>query len=916
MPYKDYSNKFNRGEVSADAIYRTDVEKIKDSSRKINNFLPMRLGGAQYRPGLEYIGDMAFTGSSDDPYLVPFVKSLDETAIIEFNRGRFRIWDDGDDLVTIPTVSTALLEGYFTTAASNTDWVKHDVGTAISTWSSGDQTMKFTNQSGDGEAKRFQSVSTGGDSGTSHTLDIVIYDGPIHVAIGDGTLDDETHFSGVLKPGYHFLTFTPGANFGVTFTSKTRQQVRIDQCAVHLGGILTIVDYSNDLIPTDVRSAKFRYVQSLDVIYFASETNRNFAIERRGDMSWSLVPYRPDVGPFGPINTTDITLDPTGLNGVIDIVASRSYFTSDHEGGVIRMISEGQERRSTLSAFDAATDSVRVLGVDNGRDIFVSLQGSFVATVVLEQSVDEVSWTTVATYTSNTTTIYNDGYENANLYYRLRVSAYTSGSVVTILRTSGGSVTGIAKIISVTSATQVKCNVIEALGSAQATEDWYISEWHETGFPTAVTIHEGRLWWFGKGKYWGSVADQYDFYDEFLIGDERSISGTIGIGAADVITWATSVERLVMGMISDEPVLKSNSFGDPITSSNRNVKRGSGRGAAPVDMVHVDGRTYFVQAGGKKLMELEYAVGGDRYNTNDLTTLNPDITGDATIIRLAVTTEPDTRIWCVLSDGTVAVLLIDRAENVLAWSHIDTRRYLNNGSDTIEDIVVLPAVGEDRVYFITKRIYNTIHNRFLERMARFDEMTYEANIANSVIPQFDSFSRHTSPGLTITGLSRLEGATVSYWADGDFESNVTVLGGSITLNSDSYTDVIVGAGYDAEIQLSVIQYDQEPPLMTHKRVVSTGFIFRDYKPGALQVSEVGDHSIGATANMPDVEDGQSLNSVALGLMKKTYHQEPFGFNGGSQPDPIVKLYATRTLRIMATKLLVDLHNDDTEDIEG
>lgn len=916
MPFQTYSNKFNRGEVSKSALFRTDVEKIKDSSRRINNFLPMRLGGAQYRPGLEYLGDMAFTNEEDTPYIIPFVKSVDDKAIIEFNRGgRMRIWLDGDTLLTRPNVSSTITNGTFGSDLSG--WSDADTGDAVSAYGAGGF-MKFINTTGVGTGKRFQVVNSSLSSGVEHSLRIHVLDGPIHLAIGASSVDSDEYFSGVLTPGIHSLTFTPASVFAITFTHQTSQECRIDQCTLEANGTFEILDASGLNIPHDVANANIRYAQSLDVVYVATDVGRNFAIERRGEKSWSVVDFYSEYGPFGQINgNTNLTLTPGGQIGAVTIGASQAYFKSEHLGALLRIISPGQERRATFTANGLDSGNIRVTGVGGGRDIFISVQGTFVATIQLQSSVDEVSWANVSgeTYTTPTNKIYNDGFENAILYYRLLVTTYSSGSAVTIIRAANGTTTGIARIIAVNSATVVTANVIEPFGWLDPTPDWYISDWHENGFPTAVAFYEGRLWWFGRGKYWGSVSDQYRFYDEFLEGDERAISGTIGFGGGEATTWAAPLERIVMGNIVDEPTLKSNSFGDPITSTNRNVKRGSGRGAAPVDVAIVDGKGYFVQAGGKKLMELEYTVGSDRYSVNDLTTLNPDLTGSATIVRIAVSTEPDTRIWCVLSDGSVAVLLIDRTENVLAWTHIDSPRTFNNGDDKIQDVVVLPGVGEDEVYFVVQRPRTvatiTTHYRYLERMASFDEMTRDTMISSGgVMPMFDSFTRYTSPGTIIYGLQRLEGQTVSYFADFRFRSSATVVGGQVTLNG-VYTNVILGAPYEAELVSSVIQYQPNSPLMIHKRIINLALILRDFVVNGVSFGN-GNDTI--TKNMPRVEDGADISS-SFSYVQEEYHQEPFPFDGTSETDPSVRLVASRPAKVMAMRMLVEEDNDDTSDLE-
>ena len=67
--------------------------------------------------------------------------------------------------------------------------------------------------------------------------------------------------------------------------------------------------------------------------------------------------------------------------------------------------------------------------------------------------------------------------------------------------------------------------------------------------------------------------------------------------------------------------------------------------------------------------------------------LNQSITA-AGIHRIAVTRQPETRIYAVLDDGTVAVYTVDRTEEVAGWTRLEM-------ADDIKDVVALPGADED-----------------------------------------------------------------------------------------------------------------------------------------------------------------------------------------------------------------------------
>ena len=83
---------------------------------------------------------------------------------------------------------------------------------------------------------------------------------------------------------------------------------------------------------------------------------------------------------------------------------------------------------------------------------------------------------------------------------------------------------------------------------------------------------------------------------------------------------------------------------------------------------------------------MELAIGESlEYVTRDISLYYPEI-GLPGITHIAVQRQPDTRIHCLRSDGTVALLIYDSRENVLCWVEDTT-------SGTVEDIAVLPGAS-------------------------------------------------------------------------------------------------------------------------------------------------------------------------------------------------------------------------------
>ncbi len=891
MLVRQYFNKFNRGETDTLSDSRDDIVKVNNSASLMTNFMPKRLGPMMFRPGMEYLGGVA--DPTNDSYSIPFIGSTTDTAILEFTNSLMRVWVS-DALLTTTTVPTTIANGTFNSHSTTTmtSWTDADETGASSIWLTGN----YLALTGTGTASAVSWQTTTLHSGSAeHRLRIVIKDASVLVEIGNTAPAAHTDniFSGILEPGTHSLVFTPTDDIDITFSNSTSQRALVESVAFE-----TATPFS---LPTNINEANLptiRYAQSADVIFVAYGAGRQFKIERRGTKSWSIVDFKPTDGPFGFINSTDVTMTPGALSGVTTLTASKSYFNSNDVGSIFKLVSQGQEVTASLTAENTGTDSIRVTGVGASRIFIITATGFGTATLTLQRSTDDSNWTDVESYTGNQSKNYNDGFDNSILYYRLHIKtgAYTSGTIVPSLEYEGGSVEGVGMVIGYTSVTVVTINIYVAFGRTDSTKDWYRGEWNTesgggSGYPTAVALYEGRLWWGGRTKAWGSVSDAFSSYDDSIIGDSAAIPKTIGFGPVDNVEWLLPLNRLLMGIASDELSIRSNSYGDVLTPSNANIKRGSSQGAGTIDAIAINNRGYFAQRSLQKLYELDYDTNQDFHDAQDLTVLNPSILS-AGIKRLAVTMQPEIRVYVVLDDGTARVMLMDKSEDIIAWSRIET-----GGSDLITDVVVLPSTTEDRVYFTVRRG----GGHYLEKMALFSEAA-----GGSISKHTDSFKTYTSPGsATLTGLNHLNTETVHVWADGAYEGSYTVSGNQITVASASYTNVVVGLRYTADWTSSKLGDGQQSMLTYDKRVVNTGFILEDYWPNGLTV---GPDSSNLKA-FPDIEDGKA---VVLTATLASYDQKAFPFDGTMTTDPRIHLRAVNPVTVKAMSYNIDESNDPTQ----
>jgi hypothetical protein len=192
-----------------------------------------------------------------------------------------------------------------------------------------------------------------------------------------------------------------------------------------------------------------------------------------------------------------------------------------------------------------------------------------------------------------------------------------------------------------------------------------------------------------------------------------AINRDVGSGPLDNINWMLPVSRLILGAEGAELSCKSSSLDEPLTPTNFNIKADSTQGSANVNIARIDKKGIFVQNGGTRVFELDRGDAID-YAAIDLTVLIPEICA-AQVSRMAVQRKPDTRIHCVLADGTVALAVIDRVENVLCWFNVSTA--LATPSSTCACFPGALGSGEDAVYYAVARAVNGSTVYYLERWA-------------------------------------------------------------------------------------------------------------------------------------------------------------------------------------------------------
>lgn len=502
---------------------------------------------------------------------------------------------------------------------------------------------------------------------------------------------------------------------------------------------------------TSAELAEINFAQSADVVYLVHPNHAPRKLARFGPTNWTLTEVVFTRPPFQDLNFGNTTLTASALTGAITVTASAALFTVADVGQVF---SVGVIPASTYDAWEISEPYT-------AGDI-VQSQGR-----VYEAMTSGTSGTLPPLHTRG---IETDGgvswkYLNDGTGY-FRVTAYTSPTVVS-------------------------ATVVQQLPVTTATTRWARGSWSTAGgWPRTVTFYEDRLWFGGSREFpqtlWASVVGDYE---NFTAGsrDDDGLNYTINTQDLNTITWLSPGKVLAIGTTSGEFTISANQITDPITPTNVRILPQTTYGCTgAVRPLRIASSILFLQRAGRKVREYTYNFETDSYVAPNLNVLADHIT-ETGIVDMAYQQEPSQVVWAPRTDGLLAGLTYERAEDVVGWNR-------HSLSGAVESVVSLPHWDGDQdvLWLIVRRVINGTTVRYVEYMEKY--MTGETAFFVDC-----GLTYLGLPATTITGLDHLEGEEVAILTNGSVHPPRTVVAGSITLQRAANV-VVVGKAYTLRIR--------------------------------------------------------------------------------------------------------------------
>ncbi|HBZ17498.1 MAG TPA: hypothetical protein DEO73_17300 [Pantoea sp.] len=538
-------------------------------------------------------------------------------------------------------------------------------------------------------------------------------------------------------------------------------------------------------------------VQSGDVIYICCHNGNKppYKLSRISNTDWTLAPfnYAAAGGPFADINSdrsatvytdqfriwsADGAPRPDGtptITALCIITSNSPIFQAEHVGGLFYI-----EASTDKLAPGIIGDAEQIPAWSQGKGGFGP--GGFCRSdgKYYEVMAGATTGNVQPTWTSGA---HLDGSSSDNILWR-----YSNGGW------------GIVQITQVNSATVAVGKIISELppsviGSDSKTNKWAFGDWSDAmGYQTKVGFYKSRLCFAGGNKLWFSVASDYENFtamsNGFEVKADDAINVQIEADSTNTIQWIASSSSLILGTASSELTCSPSTTTSAFGPDNIQVVQESKYGSKGVNAIVVGNTVLFVQRAGRKVRAVTADYQSGSYSSTDLSVLAEHITSSG-IVDFAWQQEPDNVVWVVLTNGDLVALTYNSEQEVIGWHRHDVGGVVESVA-TIPD----PSGSRDDVWMVVRRQINGASHRYVEYLRpAWDADTQPLSQAFYVDC---GLTYNGSPVKNVTGLSHLEGMTVSVTADGAAHPDVTVANGSITLEWES-SIVHVGLPYRSEL---------------------------------------------------------------------------------------------------------------------
>lgn len=857
---------FTTGEVSPLLHARVDIDLYRNALKTCTNFTVVKTGGLRKRPGFKYVKEVK--DSSKKARLVPFVFSTTQAYVLEmgetyarFLTGAGIITTGGGTITGItkanPAVVTLNAHGFnngervlIVSVTGMVEVNNREFTVANKTANtfelSGVNSTGYTTFTAGGTAKKIVEIVTPYAeaelpaidwAGSADTLGVVHQShAPREIVRASDT--SWSIASAVFRDGP--FTDEPLGNTTTIAPDRTG--------AIHL--VMTSNSAPSGVVSDDAGDTDPYKVFDLT---FNSTTYVNAA-----DNGWvrfyCIVTFPGLVQTVAVANSYWVT-----AHAKTPKLAPTSWFFEGYDGSVWHILDRQENQTSwgggqtryfefyNREAYEAYR--LRWLGVadDTGTttkiaQIGIGWNGDYSSSLGTDSSG-------VVTLTFSATTFVNGG------------AGFTASDVGRHLRILGTD--GIWRwffIETVTSTTVIKGRLYGySLHTLKKIRRWKLGAWATANYPSKIGFYERRRVFARSPSepftLWGTKTD--DFYDHGVSSpllNSDAIRFNIFAGKADPIEWLVEGNDLIVGTASAIRTFGKSNDQSGFGATNVQQFPKARVGASSVKPAVINDAVLFVDRFGKALRE--FIEGND--GAPELSVLAEHLLRSG-VLEVAYQESPDSLLWVVMNDGSLATMTYDRNEKIVAFARQAIAIGDTATTALVESVACIPDATSkrDAVWIIVKRTIGGVTKRYIEVLA--PEFT-DAATADGVF--LDSAISYSGAAVnTLSGAFHLAGRTVSVLADGQVITGLVVSAtGIVTLpGGATAAKITVGLPYTSTIAtLAVTEAGQRDGTAYTRRKLAATVTASVYQTLGLKAK------------------GVHVNDVSFNVLKRDDTIDPIG----------------------------------------
>lgn len=755
---------FTGGEFGPPLWGRTDIEQYNNACAIVQNFLIRPFGSVISTPGTQYINACKTGGVTtlSGVRTIPFVFSQTDSYIIELGVGYFRFYTNGAVVVSSGTTPYEVSHNYQAADISSIQYCQfndviyltHANYPPATLTRMGATNWVFSNLSFTGgpfmpanaTAITLQSSATASGSTTSVTVSIPTWASGTVYSVGQYILSGSTLYQcvvantagGALSVTGSATSFADSSSAGTVAWKTTTNTVT--------AGSLTITSH------------------------YLLCTGFGFALPTNATINGLVATIQETASAGGKIKDNSVKLLTSST-----LTGTEHALTSSWANGTAN-VTYG----TTTDTWGITISAANVNNSGFGLGISVTVSHSSNAVV---NSVQFQVYYTLGGFSNDLAAGY---WQVANSIFQAgHVGSFWSLGATTTNSTTGLAVQGYFQITNYVSATAVTGTVISLLSTAGATTAWAEGSWSSVrGWPARCAFFQSRFFMARTNSepqtVWGS---QNFIYTNFSVNggaDDDALNLQLSATQSNDIKWLSPMNDLLVGTYGGEFAISAGiGTGNPLTPATAGVSWQTPWGSEAFVPKRIGNFIYYIQRYFQKIREVFYIWTSANYKSVDKTILSPQICGGG-FIDMAYQQNPDTVLWLVCSNGTIATLTREVDQEVQAWSRQVT-------AGTYSSIASIPSQtgAYDEVWVIVQRTINGSQVNYIERFSnqilptKGDFVTVQADQLNYVHCglTYSAFSANTTASISLSSTSGVITITSSaaYFSAGQVGNRIRIV---------------------------------------------------------------------------------------------------------------------------------------------